>query len=59
MNSPKKKIGTQSSMWPVGFESSYKVGPDNIDLLIDQSDSLEKLDRNEEVRNKDAINWCE
>lgn len=33
--------------------------PANIDLLIDKSDSLEKLDRNEEVRNKEIINWCE
>ena len=29
MHSPKNRIGTQSSMGPVGFEPFYKVGPVN------------------------------
>jgi hypothetical protein len=38
MNSSKKRIGTQSSMGPVGFEPFYKVGPVNIFFIVNLLD---------------------
>jgi hypothetical protein len=34
MNSSKKRIGTQSSMGPVGFEPFYKVGPIDVRIMM-------------------------
>jgi len=47
----------------VNFEASQHTGINKLEdfhtVRADKSDSLEKLDRNKEVRNKEVIDWCE